>query len=67
MEYIENIEFFFGKKANLIMSPHQPGDVLDTFADMRDFEKDFQFKPKTQIIHGVMKFVDWYLKYKKQN
>ena len=41
----------------------QPGDVLRTYADVSDLEKDINFKPKTSIEEGLDKFVKWYKAY----
>ncbi len=66
-EYIEAIEECLGKKAIREFFPLQPGDVPDTFADVSDLIKDFNFKPSTPVNIGVKKFVDWYLDYYGEN
>lgn len=38
----------------------QPGDVLRTYADVSDLERDINFKPSTSIEDGLKKFVEWY-------
>lgn len=63
MEYIYALENFLGKKAKKEMLPLQPGDVLDTFADVDDFVEHIGYKPKTSIEQGVENFVLWYRKY----
>ena len=65
MDYISALEKALGKKAKINMLPLQPGDVPDTFADVEDLVKSFNYKPKTSIEEGVVKFVNWYLKYLK--
>lgn len=42
------------------MLPMQPGDVYQTYADTTEFEKDFDFKPKTTIKEGLTAFAKWY-------
>ena len=37
--------------------PIQAGDVENTYADMSDISKDFNFKPKVSIEEGVKEFV----------
>lgn len=46
----------------------QAGDVPITYADTKDLEKDFGFKPSTPIRIGLRKFAEWYYDYyiKKQ-
>jgi UDP-glucuronate 4-epimerase len=43
----------------------QPGDVPDTFADVDDLKKDFDFHPNTTIEAGLTKFFEWYKTYYK--
>ena len=38
----------------------QPGDVPITYADTSALEKDFGFKPSTDLRTGLRKFVEWY-------
>lgn len=41
----------------------QPGDILETYADVDDLAKDVGFKPSTPIEEGIKKFVKWYREY----
>ena len=63
MYLIELIEGLLGKTATKNLLPMQPGDVPETFADVRDLSKDVDFAPKTPIEEGVEKFVTWYRSY----
>jgi UDP-glucuronate 4-epimerase len=47
------------------MKPMQPGDVEQTWADVDDLIRDFNYKPETSIEKGVGEFVDWYNSYYK--
>lgn len=38
----------------------QPGDVEVTYADTSELEKDFGFRPSTELREGLRKFVEWY-------
>ena len=38
----------------------QPGDVPVTFADVSALERDFGFKPTTNLRTGLRKFAEWY-------
>lgn len=60
IDFISTLEEVIGKKANLEMRDLQPGDVPDTFADIRDLERDMDFKPKTSLLEGLSKFYEWY-------
>ena len=61
--FIEIIEQELGKKADKIIKPMQDGDVSKTWAEMKDFEDDYNYKPNTSIEEGLKKFVSWYKKY----
>ena len=41
----------------------QPGDVPVTYADCKDLESDYEFRPKTDIQTGLRRFCEWYKKY----
>lgn len=49
-----------GKKELL---PMQPGDVYQTYADVSELEKDFNFKPSTSLEKGLAAFAAWYKGY----
>jgi len=63
MKFINILEEKIGKKAEKIHMDMQPGDVLRTYADVSDIEKDIGFKPSTSIEEGLEKFVAWYKDY----
>ncbi|MFB8550730.1 GDP-mannose 4,6-dehydratase [Enterococcus casseliflavus] len=43
--------------------PMQPGDVAVTYADMSDFESNFDYRPQTSLREGLKKFAEWYFSY----
>ena len=43
----------------------QPGDVLKTYADVSDLEKDFDYHPATSIEDGINSFISWFNAYYK--
>lgn len=43
--------------------PMQPGDVYQTYADVDELVRDFNFKPSTSLEEGLTKFVKWYKEY----
>jgi len=45
--------------------PLQPGDVVETYADIDDLVRDIGFKPQTPIEVGIKNFVEWYRSYYK--
>lgn len=40
--------------------PMQPGDVPITYADTTPLERDFGYKPSTDLRMGLRKFAEWY-------
>lgn len=60
LEFIKMIESAMGKKAKMVMKPMQPGDVVETYADIEELQKDMGFSPCTSIGSGISKFVEWY-------
>lgn len=63
MDYIETLERCLGREAKKEYLPMQPGDVYQTYADVTDLMRDYDFKPETSIEEGLQKFVDWYRSY----
>jgi len=63
MHFIEVLEQALGQKAEKEYLPMQLGDVYQTYADVTDLQKDFDFKPETTIEEGLGKFAVWYKKY----
>jgi UDP-glucuronate 4-epimerase len=60
---IEVVENCVGKKARKKFLPMQPGDVLETYADVDDLIRDVGFRPCTPIEVGIGRFVHWYRQY----
>lgn len=60
MEFIATLEAAIGAKAKMNMLPMQPGDVPSTYADIDDLERDFGYRPRTQLADGIKAFVAWY-------
>ena len=65
MRFINALESALGKEVEKIYMDMQPGDVLRTYADVSDLERDINFKPSTSIEDGLKKFVEWYEDYYK--
>jgi len=63
LDYIEAIEEAIGVKAKKDLLPIQPGDVPDTYADVDDLVREFNYKPSMSVKEGVNNFVDWYKQY----
>ena len=63
MDFIETLEKCLGREAKKEYLPMQPGDVYQTYADVSDLMRDYDFKPSTSIQEGLAKFVEWYREY----
>lgn len=63
MNFIELIQKALGKKAILQFMDLQPGDVVETYADINDLFQTFGFKPTTPLEKGIERFIDWYKSY----
>jgi UDP-glucuronate 4-epimerase len=63
MDYIAVIEEACDRKAIIDFRPLQPGDVLETYADIDASIRDLGYAPTTPIEEGIPKFVDWYRGY----
>ena len=61
--FIELLEKEIGKEARKNFLPLQPGDMLETYADITKAKKILGWEPKTGIEEGVKKFVKWYRDY----
>ncbi|MEO1944622.1 MAG: capsular biosynthesis protein CpsI, partial [Candidatus Thioglobus sp.] len=60
---IEALEIALGKTAEKELVPLQPGDVLDTYADVDDLVEQFDYKPSMSVKQGVENFAVWYKEY----
>jgi UDP-glucuronate 4-epimerase len=40
--------------------PMQPGDVVETHADISELERDLGYQPQTTVAQGVTWFTNWY-------
>ena len=62
-DLISVIEKALGVRALLRMAPMQPGEVLETYADIRKASAELGFSPRTSIEEGIDRFVSWYKLY----
>ena len=65
LDYIEAIEEVLGIKAEKEFLPLQLGDVPDTYADVDDLVKEFDYKPSMNVKQGVKNFAKWYKEFYK--
>lgn len=65
MDFIGIIEEELGREAQKNLMPLQPGDVLETSADIGKSKDMLGFSPKTPTREGIRKFLAWYRQYYK--
>lgn len=63
LRFIEVLEGCLGRVAEKKLLPMQPGDVPDTYADVKDLVDDVAYRPATPVEVGVERFVNWYSDY----
>ena len=66
MNYINVIERACNKKAIIDLQPMQAGDVVQTYANIEESERDLGYAPTTSIDIGIPRFVDWFISYHSQ-
>jgi UDP-glucuronate 4-epimerase len=65
-EFVRVLEGVIGRPAIRELAPMQPGDVIETFADVDDLQEAVDFRPRTSIQDGLHRFVEWYRAYKRK-
>jgi UDP-glucuronate 4-epimerase len=61
--FVAVLERAIGKKAEIRLAPMQPGDVVETFADIDATTRDLGWRPTTPIEEGLPRFVAWHRAY----
>lgn len=65
MDMIGIIENNLGTKAKIELQPIQPGDVPESFADIKKSIEMLSYSPTTDINAGIPRFITWYKDYYK--
>lgn len=55
----------FDFDAHKELAPMQPGDVPITYADTYALERDYGYKPDTDLREGLRRFAEWYAEFYK--
>jgi UDP-glucuronate 4-epimerase len=63
MNVVRLFERELGRTATKQYLPMQPGDVMETYADIEDLAREIGFRPNTSIEEGIRAFVAWYRDY----
>jgi UDP-glucuronate 4-epimerase len=63
LDFVSLLEKITGRPAIRDLRPMQPGDVLETSADISALQRDVGFSPSTPLVEGLDRFVAWYRGY----
>ena len=63
MDFISELEQAYGKPAEKIFLPMQPGDVYQTNADTHHLEEECGYKPHWSLHEGMQEFMKWFKEY----
>jgi len=59
-EFLDLVQKYVGKKANIRVMPDQPGDVPYTCADVRKAQRMLDYKAKVPFEEGIRRTAKWY-------
>ena len=61
--FVRMLEELLGRKAEVDLLPPQPGEMLETCADLTRIQAEVGFTPKVPLEEGLRRFVDWFRTY----
>jgi UDP-glucuronate 4-epimerase len=67
LDFIALIERALGRKAKRSLVSIQPGEMVSTYADITETQRDFGFEPSTPIELGIEEFARWFKTYHRAN
>ncbi|MBV9755168.1 MAG: NAD-dependent epimerase/dehydratase family protein [Hyphomicrobiales bacterium] len=67
LDFIGFVERALGRKAKRTLVPVQPGEMISTYADISDTQRDFGFAPSTPVELGIEEFARWFKSYHQVN
>jgi UDP-glucuronate 4-epimerase len=63
--FVEMLESVLGKKANIELLPPQPGDMVETCADLTRVQAACGYEPRVTLEDGLRDFAAWFRSYYK--
>lgn len=60
IDMISTIEKLSSRSAIRKLEPMQPGDVVQTYADISKFRVAYGYSPKVKMLEGIAEFLFWY-------
>ena len=61
--FVRMLENLLGRTAKLELLPPQPGDMLETCADLTRVQAAIHYKPCVPLEEGLVRFIDWFRGY----
>ena len=61
--FVRMLEQLLGRTAKTELLPPQPGDMLETCADLTRVQAAIGFTPKVPLEEGLRRFIEWFRKY----
>jgi UDP-glucuronate 4-epimerase len=61
--FVQMLEQLLGKKAVVELAPPQPGDMIETCANIDRLRSAIGFEPQVSLEEGLRHFVDWFKSY----
>jgi UDP-glucuronate 4-epimerase len=61
--FVKMLEQLLGRTAKVELLPPQPGDMIETCADLTRVQAAFGFTPKVPLEEGLKRFVAWFREY----
>jgi len=65
LNVIALFEKTIGREAKIELRPSEPGDMLETAADIAATTREFGWTPKTGVEEGIPRFVAWFKDYNR--
>jgi UDP-glucuronate 4-epimerase len=59
--FVDILAGLLGREAQIELLPPQPGDMVETRADLSRVREAVGFEPRVPIEEGLKRFVDWYI------
>jgi len=61
--FVRMLESLLGRTAQVELLPQQPGDMVETCADLSRVQAAFNYSPRVPLEDGLRRFVDWFKSY----
>jgi UDP-glucuronate 4-epimerase len=63
MDFIATLEKLTGRRANMVMTGMQPGDVEGTWCDVSALERAVGYRPHVSLEEGLARMLNWFRAY----